>query len=78
MLSPYIYAALADERHQTLLAQTETGRRARQVRLHRRRAGIPGARRSPLRQRLAWLQPGRSRLFGHWPRSAVTGRHSCL
>jgi hypothetical protein len=74
MLSPYILAALAHERHQTLLARAETSRRARQARLHRQQAGRPGARRSPLRQRLAWLQPGRSRLFGHWPQSAVTGR----
>ena len=74
MLSPYILGALAHERHQTLLAQAETRRQARQARLHRQQAGRPGARRSPLRQRPAWLQPGRSRLFGHWPQSAVTGR----
>ena len=74
MLSPYIHAALAHERHQALLAQAETGRRARQARLHRQQAGTPGARRSPLRRRPAWLQPGRNRLLGPWPRSAVTGR----
>ena len=74
MLSPYILAALVHERHQTFLAQAETGRRARQARFYRQQAGIPGARRLPLRQRPAWLQPGRSRRFGHWPRSAVTGR----
>jgi len=74
MLSPYILGALAHERHQTLLAQAETRRQARQARLHRQQAGRPGARRAPLRQRPAWLQPGRSRLFGHWPQSAVTGR----
>jgi RimJ/RimL family protein N-acetyltransferase len=74
MLSPYIHAALVHERHQTFLAQAETGRRARQARLHRQQAGISGAGKSPLRQRLAWLRPGRSRLLGHWPRSAVTGR----
>ena len=56
MVSPYIYAALAHERHQTFLTQAETGRRARQARLHRQRAGISGARRSPLRS--AW--PGYS------------------
>jgi hypothetical protein len=49
MLSPYILAALA---HQTLLARAETRRRARQARLHRQQAGRPGARRSPLRQRI--------------------------
>jgi hypothetical protein len=74
MLSPYIYAALAHERHQTFLAQAETGRRARQARLHRRQAGTPGARRSPLSWRPAWRQRGRSRLLGHWPQSAVKGR----
>ena len=71
MLSPYLLAALAHERHQTLLARAETRRRARQARLHRQQAGRPGARRSPLRQRPAWLQPRRSRLFGHWPPFAV-------
>ena len=74
MLSPYIHAALAHERHQNFLAQAEADRRARQARLHRQQAGTPGARRSPLRRRPAWLQPGRSRLPGRWPRSAVTGR----
>jgi RimJ/RimL family protein N-acetyltransferase len=74
MPNSHIYAALAHERHQTFLAQAETDRRARQARLHRQQAGTPGARRSPLRRRPAWLQPGRSRLLGHWPRSAVTGR----
>jgi RimJ/RimL family protein N-acetyltransferase len=73
MLSPYIHAVV-HERHQTFLAQAETGRRARQARLHRQQAGRSGARRSPLRWRPAWLQPGRNRLLGHWPRSAVTGR----
>ena len=74
MLSPYIHAALAHERHQTLLARAETSRRARQARLHRLRDGTGTARRSPRRWRPAWLRPGPSRLFGHWPRSAVTGR----
>jgi hypothetical protein len=74
MLSPYINAALAHERHQAFLAQAETDRRARQARLHRLRDGTGTARRSPRRWRPAWLRPGPSRLFGHWPRSAVTGR----
>jgi len=73
MLSPHIYAALAHERHQTFLAQAETDRRARQARLYRQQAGTPGARRSPWRWRPAWLRPGRSRVPGCWPRSAVTG-----
>ena len=74
MLSPYILAALAHERHQTLLARAEKnggpGRRG----CADSRRGRPGARCFPLCQRPAWLQPGRSRLFGHWPQSAVTGR----
>ena len=74
MLSPHIHAALAHERHQTFLAQAEAGRRARQARLRRRQAGTSGARRSPLRRRPAWLHPGRSRVLGHWPGPAVTGR----
>jgi RimJ/RimL family protein N-acetyltransferase len=74
MLSPHIHAALAHERHQTFLAQAEAGRRSRQARLNRLRDGAGAARRSPRRWRPAWLRPGRSRLAGHWPGSAVTGR----
>ncbi|HLK00776.1 MAG TPA: hypothetical protein VKU39_12825, partial [Streptosporangiaceae bacterium] len=74
MLSPHIYAALAHERHQALLAQAETDQRARQARLYRRQAGALGARRSPLRRHPTWLRAGRSRLLGSWPRSVVTGR----
>ena len=74
MLNPHILAALAHERQQAFLAQAETARQARQARLHRQQVGTPGARRSPRRWRPAWLRPGRSRLLGHWPRSAVTGR----
>jgi hypothetical protein len=73
MLSPYILSALGHERHQGLLARAETSRMARQARLHRQQAGGPGVRRSPLRQRLAWPQPRRSRLFGRRPQSAVAG-----
>ena len=74
MLSPYIHAALAHERHQEFLARAETDRRPWQARLHRLRDGTGAARRSPRRWRPAWLRPGPSRLFGPWPRSAVTGR----
>ena len=74
MLSPYIHAALAHERHQEFLAQAETSRRARQARLHRLRDDAGAARRSPRRWRPAWLRPGRGRLLGHRQRSAVTGR----
>ena len=71
MLSPYIHAALAHERHQEFLARADA---ARQARLHRLRDGAGAARRSPRHWRPAWLWPGPSRLFGHWPRSAVTDR----
>src|SRR5512140_2496134 len=74
MLSPYIHAALAHERHQALLARAETARQARQARLHRLRDGAGAARRSPRHWRPAWLRPGRSRPLGHRPGSAVTGR----
>src|SRR5271156_2685133 len=74
MLSPYLHAALAHERHQEFLARAETDRRARQARLHRLRDGAGAARPSPRPWCPAWLPPGPSRLFGHWPRSAVTGR----
>ena len=74
MLSPSIHAALAHERHQEFLARAEIDRRARQARLHRLRDGAGAARRSPRHWRPAWLRPGPRRLFGHWPRSAVTGR----
>jgi hypothetical protein len=49
MLSPYIHAALAHERHQVLLAQAETDRRNRQARLRRPRDGAHAVRRSPRR-----------------------------
>jgi hypothetical protein len=74
MLSPSIHVALAHERHQEFLARAETDRQARQARLHRLRDDTGAARRSPQRWRPAWLRPGPGRLFGHWPRSAATGR----
>jgi RimJ/RimL family protein N-acetyltransferase len=74
MLHPHIHAALALARQETFLAQAETARRAQQARLHRQQAGTPTARRSLLRRRPAWLRPGRSRLAGPWPPTAVKGR----
>jgi RimJ/RimL family protein N-acetyltransferase len=74
MLSPHFQAALAHERHQTFLAEAETDRRAKQARLHRRQAGTHDARRWRRRWHPARLRPGRRRLLGHRPRSAVTGR----
>ena len=66
MLSPYIYAAFAHERHQTFLAQAETDRRSRRARRHRRRgsatAAVTGrqdgfARLSARSRRLRFLSP---------------------
>ena len=57
MSHPYIPMALARERQQTLLAEAEAVRLARQARSHRRRHGTPASRRSPLRTQgwlLAW------------------------
>jgi hypothetical protein len=57
MSYPYIHAALARERQDTLLAEAEAVRRARQARSYRRGHGTLAGRRSPLRARgwlLAW------------------------
>ena len=57
MSYPYIPAAVARERQDTLLAEAEAIRRARQARSYRRGHGTPSGRRSPLRARgwlLAW------------------------
>jgi RimJ/RimL family protein N-acetyltransferase len=74
MINPYIRFALGRERQKTLLAEAETARQARQARLHRQQADTPGARRWPPRRHPDWLWARRSRLLGHWPRSAMKGR----
>jgi RimJ/RimL family protein N-acetyltransferase len=43
MLSPHIYAALIQQRHQDFLAQAETDRRKRRARRHGRRSGAGAA-----------------------------------
>jgi hypothetical protein len=43
MLSPHIYAALVQERHQAFLAQAETDRRERRPRPRRPRSGAGAA-----------------------------------
>ena len=43
MLSPHIYAAFAQERHQSFLAQAETDGRNRQARRQRRRRSATAA-----------------------------------
>jgi len=57
MSYPYIHAAVARERQDTLLAEAEAVRRARQARSYRHGHGTLASRRSPLRARgwlLAW------------------------
>jgi hypothetical protein len=61
MLSPHIYAAFAQERHQSFLAQAETDGRNRQARRQRRRdASLLAdgfARLSARSRRLRFLSP---------------------
>lgn len=78
MSFPYIPAALARERQDTLLAEAEAVRRARQARLHRRGHGAPAHRRSPLRAR-AWLLAW-GRLLTRRPAagSAAAGRPAAI
>ncbi len=74
MSFPYIPAALARERQDTLLAEAEAVRRARQARSYRREHGTQASPRSPLRARgwlLAW---GRVLVRRPAARSAATGR----
>jgi RimJ/RimL family protein N-acetyltransferase len=51
MTHPDLRAALGRERQNTLLADAEAARTARQARLHRRQAATPARRRSPLQCR---------------------------
>ena len=63
MSFPYIPAALARERQDTLLAEADAVRLARQARSYRRGHTAPAGRRSPLRARgwlLAWPWSGGS------------------
>ena len=62
MLSPHIYAALVQERHQAFLAQAETDRRKRRARPRRPRSGAAllgdgFARLSDRYRRLRFLSP---------------------
>ncbi len=70
MINHHIYAALARERRDTLLAEAEAFRRARQARPRRPRAAAAAARRSRLSWAPHWLRPAWSRLLSLRPRSA--------
>ena len=76
---PYIQAALACERRDTLLAEAEAARRAKETRSHRR-VGTSVALRSPLRWVPNWLLSDRSRqqFRVHRPRFAVRGNRVVL
>jgi RimJ/RimL family protein N-acetyltransferase len=79
VINYYIYAALARERRETVLAaEAEAVRRAGQARSHRQRASTSVARRAPLRLLSTWLSPDWSRLLRHRPRSAATGERVVL
>jgi RimJ/RimL family protein N-acetyltransferase len=69
MSNHLVDTSLAHER-----SKTGATRRAEQARLHRQRAGASDARSSLLGRIPHWLRPVRSRLPGHRPRSAATGR----
>ena len=58
MLSPHIYAALVQERHQAFLAQAETDRRKRRARPRRPRRGAGAAATGNVRADLVRREPG--------------------
>ena len=58
MLSPHIYAALVQERHQAFLAQAETDRRKRRARLRRPRRGAGAAATGNVRADPVRREPG--------------------
>jgi hypothetical protein len=61
MIHPYIQAALARERQNTLLAEAEAHRQARQARSHQRRRGTPAFHRPLFRLTAGWLARAWSR-----------------
>jgi RimJ/RimL family protein N-acetyltransferase len=74
----HLHAALARERRCTLLAEAEAGRRARQARQGRQRAGPTVARRSRLSRAADGLRPAWRSMLGHLPRSASEGKRVVL
>jgi RimJ/RimL family protein N-acetyltransferase len=78
MIHHDIRAALARERQNTLLAEAEAARRARQARPRRQRTGASVSRSSPLSCPPNWLRPGWRHLPGLRPRPAATGERVML
>jgi hypothetical protein len=69
MSYPYIHAALARERQETLLAEAQATRLAREARSHRRRHASTAARGARFRRAAGWLPSAWSRLLTSRPDS---------
>jgi len=78
MTYPDISAALARERVNTLLAEAEAARRARQARRYRQAERASGTRTTPLHRLPPWLQPGLSLRLGRLPSLAAEGTPAVL
>jgi hypothetical protein len=70
MSYPYIHAALARERQDTMLAEAQSTRLAREARAHRRSPAGAAARGARLRRASGWLPSAWSRLLTSRPDSA--------
>ena len=70
MSYPYMSTALARERQDTLLAEAQAARLAREARAHRRGHAGTGARGARLRRASGWLPSAWSRLLTSRPDSA--------
>jgi RimJ/RimL family protein N-acetyltransferase len=78
MSNSHIYAALARERRDTLLAEADAARLARQARQGRQQVAATAARSRRSSLAASWLRPAWSRLDGHRPRSAPVGNRVVL
>ena len=67
---PYMHAALARERQDTLLAEAQAAHLAREARAYRRRAPSTAARGARFRRASGWLPSAWSRLLTSRPDSA--------
>ena len=70
MTHPYMHAALARERQDTLLAEAHARRLAKEARAHRRGQADPADRGARFRRASAWLPSAWSRLLTSRPDSA--------